>query len=86
MKVLESLILALLLDGHVQVVKIWKVLSLFFELKSFTLTLAMDMLEGFIFALLLKAIRGEQNDGKAWLSYNWYPTTPKAAEPKIICS
>ncbi len=37
MEVLEGFILALLLDGYVQVVKNWKVLSSLLELEGFTL-------------------------------------------------
>ena len=69
---LKSLIFVLLLDNYVQVIKSWKVLSLFFELEGFTLTLAIDLLEDFILVLLLEAIGKERKNGKTWLSYEWY--------------
>ncbi len=64
MEVLEGFILALLLDGHVQVVKSWRVSSSLFELEDFTLALSMNVLEGFIFALLMEAIGGERENGR----------------------
>ena len=62
---LKGFILALLLDGYVQVVKSWKILSLLFELKDFILALAINMLEDFILALLLKATKREKKDNRA---------------------
>ena len=62
---LEGFILALLLDGHVQVVKSWKVSSSFFKLEGFILALSIDVLEGFILALLLEATGGERENGRA---------------------
>ncbi len=55
MEVLEDFILAQLLDGHVQVVKSWKVLSSLLELEGFILALSMEVLVGVTLALLLKS-------------------------------
>ena len=65
MDALEGFILALLLDGHIQVVKSWKVSSSLFELEGFILALSTDVLEGFILVLLLKATDRKREDGKA---------------------
>ena len=85
-EILEGLIFALLLEGHVQVAKSWKVWSALFELEDFTLALAIDLLEDFILAPLLQAIEGEKMDGKTWVSYNWYQTASKAARLETIRS
>ena len=65
MEVLEGIILALLLDNHVQVVKSWKISSLLFELKDFILALSIDMLEDLILVLLLETTGRERRDGRA---------------------
>lgn len=65
-----------------QMIKIYKVLSLFFKPEDFIFALAMNVLEGFILVLLLGAIGKERKNNKAWLLYNRYPTTPKVARPR----
>lgn len=69
-EVLESFILALLLDGHKQVVKSWKVLSSLLELEDFIFALAVDVLKDFILVLPLEAISAEKENGKVRPSYN----------------
>ncbi len=47
-EVLKSFIFALLLDGHVQIVKSWKISSSLYELKDFLLAISIDVIEDFI--------------------------------------
>ena len=65
MEVLEGFILILLLNSYLEMVKSQKILFFFFELKSFILTLSIDVLEGFILTLLLKATGRERKKGRA---------------------
>lgn len=62
---LQSFILAQLLDGHVQMVKSSQISSLFFKLEGFIFTLSIDMLENFILALLLAVTSGEREVSRA---------------------
>ncbi len=65
MEVLEGFILALLLDGYVQVVKSWKVLSLLLELEGFILALLWTCWKVFVLARLLKVTSEKRKDDKA---------------------
>ncbi len=64
MEVLESFIFTLLLDNYMQMVKSWKISSLFFKLESFIFVLFINVLENFILSLLMKAIDEEKKDCK----------------------
>ena len=81
---LQSFILAQLLDGHVQMVKSSQISSLFFKLEGFIFTLSIDMLENFILALLLAVTSGEREVSRAWLSYDWCLAAPKVARLEIV--
>ena len=63
-EVVKDLMFARIFDDYMQMVKNENISSLLFELEGFTLTQTIDVLEGFIFAILVEATGKEGKGSK----------------------